>query len=61
MALQCPIWRYPFGSGGNLVRIISPNYLFLASRTYLLFNADFISLPISSDISLMWNAGYSIV
>lgn len=54
MALQCPMWRYPFGSGGNLVKTISPNYLFLAYRTYFELRADFIYLPINSEISLMW-------
>lgn len=55
MALQWPMWRYPLGSGGNLVKTISPNYLFLASRAYLLLRADFIYLPISYEMSLMWN------
>jgi len=58
IALQWPIWRYPFGSGGNLVKIMSPNYLFLAYKTYFEFKADFIYRPINYEISFMWKTYY---
>ena len=31
MDFACPMWRYPFGSGGNLVRTIDP-LIFVCSR-----------------------------
>ena len=41
--------------------MISPNSLFLASKTSFEFNADFISRPISSEMSLMWKTSSSAV
>lgn len=59
IALQWPICRYPLGSGGNRVRIPCPNLYYLHLRFYLLFTAEFISLPISSEMSFIWNYFYS--
>lgn len=53
------MWRYPFGSGGNLVKTIGPNSWFLASRISFVFKADFISRPISSEMSLIWKTSSS--
>lgn len=56
MALTCPKCKYPLGSGGNLVKIISPKFLSFHSLVSLELRAKFKSLATKSSIL---NLGYS--
>jgi hypothetical protein len=48
IALACPICKYPFGSGGNLVKISCPYSFSLFSLLSFVFIVENNSLPIQS-------------